>query len=227
MNASSSDACIGVSSWRTMPLAAAVSPTCADREPRISATAGSTDSTVTFGPDDQFGQPRGWGERTRTDFFDALRTNSLDPHVSRSIARARSRSVARLSATSRSSDARRRTPCGPQRPALAGGRGPIGFPRDRGRSPARRTSPSVGRRAAPRRCRAAGPCRARTRPRASVRPCEPDHVDQFPHPGARDPVGLGQREQMVMADRPVCTERASSSAPTSPTEPRARDTACR
>jgi hypothetical protein len=42
-----------------------------------------------------------------------------------------------------------------------------------------------------------------------------DDVDHLVHPPPADAVGLGQREEVVPGDRPVCTALASSSTPSS------------
>ena len=134
----------------------------------------------------------------------------------RSACHVRSRSGGRRSATSRSSGATRRRRCGPQPQGPAEACGSSGFPPGRARSPARRASPYAGRRAAPLRSRAAGPCRARTCRRVSLQRRAARRGRSARRPDEREiPCVCASASRWFRAERPVCTERASSSAPTS------------
>ena len=157
--------------------------------------------TVTPGPASSVAQPRRLGVRTRTARpLDACATNVVDGRVGDQPSAADDDQVLRgqrhLAHQVRGEEDRPAL----GRELLAAGCGSRGCPRGRGRSPARRGSACAGRRAARRRCRGAGPCRARsvpTRLRATLRRAR---RARSPRRRARAPMPCvwAMREQVVV-----------------------------
>ena len=219
MNASSSEACCGVSSCRTRPCCGGE---LADRarlaRPRTSSTPGSALAIVHAVAAQQLAQRRRVG---RADAHRrAARPARRSPRRScrRSSGRARRRSGARPSAPSRSSGARRRRPCGPRPPGACSS---VADPQDalgvEAVGPARRGSASAG-----------SPSSAEAMPSRWPMPSEKLAGalagDRLRARRARSPRRRGRAGCRASApapaggcrrERPVWIARASSSAPTS------------
>ena len=199
MNASSSDAWCGVSSCRTMPCAAAARADLLGASGPVTSSAPSPAASADSPPSPRqhLAQRGRLGRAHADELLGRAGDELLRRSCRRSAGRGRPRSGGRRSAPSRSSGARRRTRCGPRRRGLCSS---VADPLDAlGVEAVDRLvehHASAGRRAAPSRCRAAGPCRGRTCRRACGPRLQADQLDHLVDPAcarcrgsARGPAG--------------------------------------